>query len=265
MREMELQIDQAPAKELLRPIREHADRHALAEFYRQRRDWMRYPLVHDHFVTYSIFQDLTATLPPETLRVLLPTAVGLAEDEVDELYLCAVRLVCEFSYGHESHAAPEGIRARLRQLRPRTQRLSLFPNMGCFWNQVATRIFPDVKDGSMLVRDHDWKQFISLDLPPVDDHGWQNCPGGENAVMQRVAGIQGGEFVLEYLRSAVYEGAKYWIWLYRNVSDRPIWHWYVLVVEKPDGSSKVQSHAMHTVVTLPPEELVVHHAFGLVR
>ncbi len=66
------------------------------------------------------------------------------------------------------------------------------------------------------------------------------------------------------MRSTFHEGSEYWIWLYRNVSENPIWHWYVYIVVTPDGKTEMHKHSMHSVVNLTPEELVVKHAYGLV-
>ena len=136
--------------------------------------------------------------------------------------------------------------------------------MSCFWNQIARIVFSSDADSTMLVRDDDWREFISLDLPTVDNNGWQNCPGGEDAIKKEVEGIGGGEFVLEYARSAVYNDSKYWIWLYRNVSEIQRWHFYVYIVTKPDGKTEIHRHSMHSEVNISPEELVVKHTYGLV-
>lgn len=82
-----------------------------------------------------------------------------------------------------------------------------------------------------------------MDFPSVDSQGWQNCPGGEEAIRKEIAAIKGGDFILECQRSALHEGTKYWIWLYRNVSENPAWHWYVYVATTPDG----KNHAAQTL------------------
>lgn len=263
MKERRFQIDDAPGKALLESIRDTADLEAFADFYRQRRDWWRYPLIHDRLVTYGIFHDLTNNLATEAQALLLPKAVSLAEVETDKLFLCTVFLILDLLDGFPTVDNQDDIRSRLRSLHPRARKLSLFPNMSCFWNEIANKVFPTDKDGSMLISDKDWREFTSLDLPPVDDRGWQNCPGGEDAVKKEIEEVRGGDFVLEYQRSALHQGAKYWIWLYRNVSNNPIWHWYVYVVTMPDGSTTLHRHSMHSVVNLSPEELVAQHAFGV--
>ena len=263
MKERRFQINDAPGKALLGRIRDTADLEAFASFYRQRRDWWGTPLISDRLFTYGIFDDLTNNLAKETQASLLPTAMSLAEDEADRFFLCAVFLIFRLIDGFEAVGDQADIRSRLRSLRLRARKLSLYPNMSCFWNQIAHKVFRTDKDGAMLISDEDWRKFISLDLPPVDGMGWQNCPGGEEVVKKEIADIRGGEFVLEYIRSVLYEGSKYWIWLYRNVSEDPIWHWYVYIVVTPDGKTEIHRHAMHSVVNLSPEELVVKLAYGL--
>ena len=134
--------------------------------------------------------------------------------------------------------------------------------------QFSTGIVPDGYEGSfecagLNAPDKGWWGYgTSLDFPLVDACGWQNCPGGEEAVRKEVEVIRGGDFVLEYQRSVLHQGLQYWIWLYRNVSENPIWHWYVYVVTTSEGETTIHREAMHSVVSKSPEELVVQHAFG---
>ena len=264
-RRRRLRIDDAPGKELIPLVHNHGDLDAFAEFYRLRRDWWRYPLVHDRFVTYGIFEDLTDGLDRQAQAVLLPEAVALAENESDQLFLCAIFLILNLIGGFSASGNRDDIWLRIKAMHQRAKKLSLFPNMSCFWNQIVNRILRGDTDGAILVDSNDWRECISLDFPLVDEFGWQNCPGGEDMVRKEIRGIRGGDFVLEYIRSALYEGSKYWIWLYRNVSEHPIWHWYVYIVTNPDGETELHRHSMHTVVTIPPEELVVKHAYGVLN
>ncbi len=257
-------IDDAPGKALLEPIRNVADLDAFVEFYRLRCDWWKYPLIHDYMVTYSIFDDLTNNLDRNTKAFLLPKAVNLAEDESDKLFLCAVYLMLVLADGFVLLSDQDGIRQKIQALLHRAKKLSLFPNMSCFWNQLARKVSTNMNSQQMRIEDEDWKSFISLNLPLADDMDWQNCPGGEDAIKKHVAVIRGGDFALEYLRNAVYDGSKYWIWLYRNISKKPIYHWYFYIVTTPDGKSSTYSHSMHTVVSITPEELIVRHSYGLI-
>ena len=112
--------------------------------------------------------------------------------------------------------------------------------------------------------DKGWHGYgMSLDFPTVDDDGWQNCPGGEDDVKKRIERIRGDNFVLEYQRSALREGFKYWVWLYRDVSFKSVYHWYVYVVTDPGGRTTLHEHQMRSAASLSPEELVAQHAFEL--
>jgi len=258
-----LVIDRAPGKELIGAIWEQADAKAFADFYRKRRDWRGYPLIHDGLITYGLFDDLIANLDMKTRAALLPTALTLAEEETDKLFLCAVYLILNLLDGFMAVDNQDDIRSRIRAMHPRAGKLSLFSNMSCFWNQIVNKVFPADKDGSMLVDIDDWRRFTPLNFPTVDDSGWQSCPGGEDAVKKEVKNISGDKFVLEYKRSALYNDSKYWIWLYRNVSEDPIYHFYIYIVTTAEGKTELFSHAMHSDVNISPEELVVMHAYGL--
>jgi hypothetical protein len=264
MKERPLKIDRAPAKQLINLIRGQADVDAFKEFYRLRRDWQGYPLVHDGIGTYGIFSDLTEDLDPKLQASLLPHAVELAKAEVDQRFLCAVFLVYDLIHGFNMADHQDSIRTTIAAMLPRAKKLSIFPNMSCFWNQIVNSVFHWATKDAFFVHDNDWREYTPLDFPPVDDCGWRNCPGGIDKVNDEIHGIGGGEFVLEFKRSALFDGAKYWIWLYRNVSENPVWHWYVYIVTTPDGKTELHRHSMHSVINMSPEELVVKHSYGLV-
>jgi hypothetical protein len=158
------------------------------------------------------------------------------------------------------------------QIREGVTRNAIDPNIPFWFSKVAlyqlnTSTIPKGYDGSfdragLNAPDKGWRGYgLSLNFPPVDTQGWQNCPGGEDDVRKETAGIKGGEFVLEFQRSVLHKEHKYWIWLYRNISDKPVYHWYVYLVETPEGVTSLHRHSMHSVVNISPEELVAKHAF----
>jgi len=257
-------IDDAPGKPLIRSIRENADLQAFSKFYRIRRDWAGYPLIHDRFWTYGIFSDFfTSDLSDEIKACLLSRAISLAAEEEDKSLLCALVLILEVISGFNAVTDKASIRSKLHYLHLRVQKLSLFPNMSCFWNQIVIKAFPVKEHQLYFVHDEVWRDFHSSDLPYIDDNNWGNCPGGEDAVIEKIQDISGGVFVLEYTRNAYYQGSNFWIWLYRNVSERPIWHWYIYIVLSTDGDVELFTHSMQTCVSMTPEELVVKHEYGL--
>lgn len=264
MTQRQLLIEDAPGKELIPLIKEDGDLDAFREFYKIRRDWGGRPLIHDRFVTYGIFDDLASGLSLQRQAQMLPVAIELASAETDRHFICAVFLISDLIAGLSRSPEQESIEESIAVMHDRARKLSLFPNMSSFWNQIIKRL-PNEASRALSIHSDDWKEVISLDLPVADHSGFQNCPGGEAKVREAVAGIKGGEFVLEFKRNAVYEGSKFWIWLYRNVSERPIWHFYVYVVLAPDGTVGVHRHSMHSRVNMSPEELVVKHAYGLIK
>jgi len=114
------------------------------------------------------------------------------------------------------------------RIRESVTRNAIDPNVHYWFSKIAlyqleTGAIPEGYDGAfdragLNAPDKGWRGYgMSLDFPSVDDNGWQNCPGGEDAVNKEIEEIRGGDFVLEYQRSALHQGSKYWIWLYRNV------------------------------------------------
>lgn len=264
--ERKLAIDSAPGKELISTILKSADLKTFEEFYKIRRDWHGYPLVHDGLVTYGILSDLMTDLTEETQSVLIIKAIELAEEESDEFFLCGIHLIVVLLSGlhHISEKELKKALRKLKKLRNRARKLSLLPNMTCFWGQIVNHFNLYCSGGIDPIEDKDWLQFHSLNLKHVDKHGWENCPEGDSLIKEEIAGISGGEFILEFSRSAYYEGKKYWVWLYRNISENPIWHFYVYITVSPKGKAELFRHSMHTVVNVSPEELVIRHHYGLI-
>lgn len=85
-----LLIDEAPGKEFIAHIKATGDPDALDRFIRLRLDWHGYPIIHDRFVTYSIFDDLEIdTLTEEVASRIFDYLLGTLSDTRSDVELSA--------------------------------------------------------------------------------------------------------------------------------------------------------------------------------
>jgi hypothetical protein len=81
--------------------------------------------------------------------------------------------------------------------------------------------------------------------------------------VQEKARCGNDSFRFEFVRNGICRGNRYWFWLNRNLADSPIRHWYVYVVQTPEGNHCLQKYSMHSSLHTSPEKLALLDVFGI--
>lgn len=245
-----------------------------SEFYEKRFAWHWYPIITNGLSTFpthgNLFNELTESQKLEAIGF----AASICAREDRKRFISALGLLSFLCRSCKKYQEVISLTTHFVRIREATTLNAIDPNIPYWFSKVAsfqlsTGVVPEGYNGTfdrtgLNAPKKGWSGYgSSLDFPVIDQYGWQNCPGGEVTVQNAIKDIRGGEFVLEFQRSAIHEGHKFWIWLYRNVSDKPIWHWYVYVVSDPVGNTETLRFSMHSVVNVTPEELVAQHVFQL--
>ena len=84
----------------------------------------------------------------------------------------------------------------------------------------------------------------------IREHLAHECPGGEFAGGETVM-----EFELQFARTAIVEGARYWIWLFKDERDADS---YVLV-----GAGENQLLSYDETFGMTPEQIIVKEHFDI--
>ena len=243
-----------------------------SDFYEKRFAWHWYPIITFRFSTFPVHDDLPEELTDSQRLQAIGYAASICVREDRKRFISALGLLSILCRAVETPKEVPALTKHFMHIRDGVTRNAIDPNIPYWFSkivlfQLSSGVVPDGYRGSLdraglNAPNKGWDGYgTSLDFPVVDEYGWENCPGGEDLIKKEVQGISGGDFVLEYQRSAFHEGSKYRIWLYRNVSANPVWHWYVYAVTTPDGHTAVRKHNMHSVVNITPEVLIAKHAF----
>lgn len=129
----------APGGDLLARLRSNADAQTLQLFLNTRAEWNNgRKLIHDRFVTYGLFDDLTCLLDAEERFRLIPLAATLACTVPDAYFCCALALLGALLPDDRSIPRPPRFSDDLLFMRLRCERLGFLPNIESLWMQVAT-------------------------------------------------------------------------------------------------------------------------------
>lgn len=248
------------------------DEQTFENFFEGRYSWHWYPIITSGLSSFPVHGDLHEHLNQDQVLRAIGYAANICAREDGRRFISALGLLSLLCRAVDAPQEVPTLTMHFMQIREGVTRNAIDPNIPFWFSKVAlyqlnTSAIPKGYIGSfdragLNAPDKGWRGYgQSLDFPPVDSQGWRNCPSGEDDVRKEIAGIKGGEFVLEFQRNALHKEHKYWIWLYRNISDKPVYHWYVYLVETPEGVTSVHRHSMHSVVNISPEELVAKHAF----
>ena len=227
-----------PFHEEIKDVAANLDERTFSEFYENRLAWHWYPIITSGFSSFPVHGDLSSKLTHSVRLQAIGYAASICAREDGKRFISGLGLLSLLCRAVEKPQAVPRLTRHFMQIREGVTRNNIDDNIPYWFSMIAryqcdTGVVPDGYDGTfdlagLNAPDKGWHGYgMSLDFPMVDDNGWQNCPGGEDAVKKDIKRIKGGKFVLEYQRSALHQGSKYWIWLYRNVSDNPVWHWYV--------------------------------------
>lgn len=242
------------------------------KFFEGRYTWHWYPIITSGLSSFPVHGDLPEHLNQDQLLRAIGYAATICSREDGRRFISALGFLSLLCRAVDPPQRVSALSKHFMQIRESVTRNAIDPNIPFWFSKIAlyqlnTATVPDGYADSfdragLNAPDKGWRGYgMTLDFPPVDPHGWRNCPRGEDDIRKEIEGIRGGEFVLEFQRSALHKDLKYWVWLYRNISDKPVWHWYVFLVQTPDGATTIHRHSMHSVVNMSPEELVAKHAF----
>jgi hypothetical protein len=261
-----------PFHESIQEFTANIDVSSFKEFFEGRRKWHWYPIITSGLSSFPVHGDLPDHLSDQQMLQAVGWAATICSQEDGKGFISALGLLSLMCRSVNEPKPVPALSKHFMTIRKAVTRNTIDPNIPYWFSKVVlfqlqTGIPPENYTGSfdrsgLNAPDKGWKGYgTSLDFPVVDDNGWQNCPDKDKRVQKEIESISGGEFVLEFKRSAIKDGNNYWIWLYRNISEKPVYHWYIYLVQHPDGETEVCRHSMHSVVNLSPEELVAKHAF----
>ena len=262
----ELIIDKAPGKQLIPKIIESNSFIDVNEFYKIRVDWYGYPLIHDRMITYGLFQDLVDEMYNKQVNnsKFIDYAIKIAESETDKRFLNAIFLILKCCSLAEQKVNPtiDQIK-RISALKERVQKLSFFPNMTTFWEQILDYIFKDQKlmKIEFLVKDEDYKIHFDINYPSIDDNTEISCPMKNSEIIKEIQDIEGEYEPLKFVRSAQIEKDKYWVWLYKNITGN-VWSWYVSVKKGNQGVIVLKKHPIHGSARETPERLLLEYHYN---
>lgn len=262
---MTFKIDNAPGKELIQKIIEQTFFSDFYEFYKVRVDWYGYPLIHDRFVTYGLYDDLSNSIPKESelISKFINYSIEIAERETDKRFLNAIFLVMDFCSLGKEFFIPSQIQInRIIKLQSRVKMLSFLPNMTTFWNNILNILSNEKTfDKSLyIVNDSDYQKCINLNFKIIDNNSPITCPVDISIIKKEVEEIKGEYEPLKFVMSAAIEDDLYWVWLYKNITGN-IWSWYITVKQDNEGKTSIETHSMHGGVTKSPESLLLNYHY----
>ena len=262
----ELIIDKAPGKDLIPQIIKDKSYDDFFNFYKIRVDWYGYPLIHDRFVTYGLFNDLTDQFREEKENVseFIDFSILIAEQENDKRFLNSIFLILDFcGIAKKSEITPtQNQTHKIPNLVNRVQKLSFFPNMTTFWDQILDFLSTNntfVKI-DYLVQDDAYLSVINMDFPSIDNNTNKSCPITEEQMKEEIDGIVGEYEPLKFVRSAIIDSDRYWVWLYKNITGN-IWSWYFTVKQDEHNKIEIERHSMHGGVNKTPEKLLLEYHY----
>lgn len=259
-------INKAPGKEIIPIIIEINSFNDFNAFYKVRVDWYGYPLIHDRFVTYGLFDDLTDQFPKEKEMVskFIDYSITIAEQETDKRFLNSIFLILNFCGLAKEIVNPTKLQIeKIKGLSNRVKKLSFFPNMLTFWEQILDYLTlePSFLKEDLMVHYDDYMRFIDLDFPNIDNNTSVSCPVDTKKICSEIEGIVGEYEPLKFVRSAIIDNDMYWVWLYKNITGN-VWSWYVTVKQDEKGELFIERHSMHGGVNKTPEKLLLDYHYS---
>lgn len=200
-----LLIDEAPGKEFIAHIKATGDPDALDRFIRLRLDWHGYPIIHDRFVTYSIFDDLEIDiLTEEVASRIFDYLLGTLSDTRSDVELSAwVFLLNLFRERRPIRSLADSTKI-LHSLMVHEKRVGDLKTMDgnlSFW-------FYQLRNFLLFenVRHSPFEDYTGDDVYP------QDC---EEIMLESYKGT------LSFERCLTYNDQIYWIWRGERSSDAP--------------------------------------------
>ena len=259
-------LDEAPGKDLIPQIIEQKSYADFFYFYKIRVDWYGYPLIHDICVTYGLFDDLTDQLSEEKENVskFIDFSILIAEQESDKRFLNSIFLILTFcGIAKKAEISPTQNQIhKLSNIVNRVRKLSFLPNMIIFWEQILDFLSTNSTflKTDYLVQDNANLSVINIDFPSIDNNTIKSCPVTEEQMKEEIEGIVGEYEPLKFVRSAIIDSDRYWVWLYKNITGN-IWSWYFTVKQDEQDNIEIERHSMYGGVDKTPEKLLVEYHY----
>lgn len=256
---MEMIIDIAPGKELIPIIIGENSFAALNRFYTIRVDWNGYPLIHDRMFTYSVFEDLLNAIPQDkdVISQFIDYAIEIAMTENDKRFANAIFLLSNFCGSATDSATPTQL-LKIIELKPRVQRLSFLSNLVTFWQKVIVycATAPSFQQDLLEANEKDYERYFDMNFPSIDNNTPASCPMGMAEIDAEME-VHLGEYKVAFVRSAIIQADRYWVWLYTCISGKG-WHWYFIVKQAADGKITTKKQPMQGLVMQPAEQVLLH-------
>ncbi len=258
-------IDKAPGKDLIPAIIENQSFNDFSAFYKIRVDWHGYPLIHDRLVTYGLFDDLTNNFPEdkEAIAKFIDFSINIAELETDKRFINSIFLILDFCGIAKRITKPTAYQIeKIIGLIGRVKKLSFFPNMSTFWEQILDYLTIGnlINKEEYLVYDNVYINIINLDFPSIDNNSSKSCPIPETKIMDEMDYIIGEYEPLKFVRSAKIDNDNYWVWVYKNISGN-VWSWYITVKQDEENRIYIERHKMHGGINKTPEKLLLEYHY----
>lgn len=215
-------IDSAPGKGLIDVVCHDRSTDALSRYFAIRSNWAGgYPLIHDRFVTYGAFDDLTGSLSGDDRYDLLPAVLELAETVPDQLFHSALFLLADMVPDDAIRNRPSGFSDALLRIRLRVEKLSFLPNLTCAWDRLA-RKQRCLKDDNDFLRHYSpaslevkngWGKFFPFPLRNLSPkNAFANNPLPMHRVREyfNAMGVVAGQRIL--VMATQIEKSRYWVW-----------------------------------------------------
>ncbi|MFN9710397.1 MAG: hypothetical protein ACK55K_03195 [Bacteroidota bacterium] len=258
-------IDKAPGKDLIPAIIENKSFDDFYAFYKIRVDWHGYPLIHDRMVTYGLFHDLTHSIPEdkETILKFIDFSIRIAENESDKRFLNSLFLILDFCSIAEEFTIPTQHQIdKITSLVYRVKKLSFLPNITTFWEHILDFLVlgKSIKKEDYVVKNDDYLSVMNMDFPTIDDNTVKSCPVSESKLMEEIEGVDGEYEPLQFVRSAMIDTDKYWVWQYKNITGND-WSWYITVKQDDKNKITIERHLMQSGERKTPEKLLLEYHY----
>jgi len=136
-------IDSAPKKALIPMIIENMSLKDLKDYYDTRVDWNKTPLIHDHIITYGLFDDLIKDIPlnQKALDVFFDYSIEIAKNEKDKYFVNGVFLVSDICFLlNKINGFSKDKLNKIKELTSRVSKLKKVPNITAFWDTIIEYI-----------------------------------------------------------------------------------------------------------------------------
>jgi hypothetical protein len=258
-------IDKAPGKDLIPAIIENKSFDDFYAFYKTRVNWYGYPLIHDRMVTYGLFHDLTHSIPKdkETILKFIDFSIIIAENESDKRFSNSLFLILDFCSIAEEFTTPtQNQVAKITSLVNRVRKLSFLPNITTFWEHILDFLVlgKSIKKDDFVVKNDDYLSVMNMDFQTIDDNTLKSCPVPESKIMEEIESVDGEYEPLQFVRSAMIDTDKYWVWKCKNNGDS-LWNYYITVKQDDKNKITIERHLMQSGERKTPERLLLEYHY----